>query len=626
MISTAMSDEPEAASLRQLVSRGWTYHHATFDLYLKLSGVLLTEAGVTGVILPEIRRLVQLERGHSSDDELRVRKANIDLANTGLTDAMLNTLLGAWQTLGISCCSLCLRLQRNCLTGASLLTLGQFVTAEAIGSLEELHATHQLGPERVTRRSVLSFLKKLSQCSKYPIWVKRRRCFRPVHLRLGRCGIENPEEIAGELEKDGARVCFADDQGCIRAACSLARHGGGCPVAHLFDFRSQELPAENPEPLGATERLKEAEQMEVTLQGEKGKLFLCGSCERSLSIDMFTRCQFSKASKIDEHRGESHLVRRCNECVTQPCCACGQHLSLTAFSGSQMLRPQGTRRCRPCTLDTWWCDRCSKPKVTGEFSSFQARKGKQLSKVCRDCEKSNPYFDRRHVLCAIFSGKYAAPPLRLPAFSKEILMSILSFARESKFITISGTSYTCSLCNKTKSFLANAGDDAVERHVRTSQVHAKRVRSLEAGHLVEVATTGLDAGRFRDGLGLRGAFCGIDQVKEAASLIDIWTVNDTQPLLPFLRHVGCRESESGQLRWVSPEQFEKASGLVEAAHGSGIEGDFFASASMQDVAEAEERALQQKRTKVNMLCRSGVGDSDEEEDEETVALRRFLAR
>ena len=182
------------------MSRGWTYHHATFDLYLKLSGVLFTEAGVTGVILPEIRRLVQLERGHSSDDELRVRKANIDLANTGLTDAMLNTLLGAWQTLGISCCSLCLRLQRNCLTGASLLTLGQFVTAEAIGSLEELHATHQLGPERVTRRSVLSFLKKLSQCSKYPIWVKRRRCFRPVHLRLGHCGIENPEEIAGELE------------------------------------------------------------------------------------------------------------------------------------------------------------------------------------------------------------------------------------------------------------------------------------------------------------------------------------------------------------------------------------------------------------------------------------------
>ena len=345
--------------------------------------------------------------------------------------------------------------------------------------------------------------------------------------------------------------------------------------------------------------------MEVTLQGEKGKLFLCGSCERPLPIDMFTRCQFSKASKMDEHRGESHLVRRCNECVTQPCCACGQLLSLTAFSGSQMLRPQGSRRCRPCTIETWWCDRCSKPKPTTEFSSFQARKGKQISKVCRDCEKSNPYFDRRHVVCAIFSGKYTAPPWRLPSLSKEILMSILSFARESKFITISGTSYSCSLCNKTKSFLANAGDDAVERHLRTSQVHAKRLRSLEAGRLVEVATSGVEAERFRDGLGLRGAFCGIDQVKEAASLIDIWSkdMHQMNLMLPFLRHVGCRESESG-LRWASPEQFEKACGLMEASHG-GIEGDFFASASMQDVAEAEERALQQKRTKVNMLCHPG---------------------
>ena len=194
-----MADDLESASLRQLLSRGWKYHHATFDLYLKLSGVLLSESAMTRVVLPEIRRLVQQERIHN-DDELRVRTANIDLSNTGLTDAMLNSLLGDWQTLGISSCSLCLRLQRNCLTGASLVTLGQFVTAEAIGTLEELHATHQLGPERLTRASVRTFLRKLSQCSKYPIWVKRRRCFRPVHLRLGHCGIEKPEDIAGEME------------------------------------------------------------------------------------------------------------------------------------------------------------------------------------------------------------------------------------------------------------------------------------------------------------------------------------------------------------------------------------------------------------------------------------------
>lgn len=433
------------------------------------------------------------------------------------------------------------------------------------------------------------------------------------------------------LRKYGARICFADDQGCIRAACALARQGEGCPVAHLYDFRSQDFDMRHDgqhgqpaQPLTATEKLKEAE---IESLGEKGKLFLCGSCERSLPIDMFTRSQFSKASKVDEDRGVSHQVRRCNECVTQPCCACGQLLSLTAFSGSQMLRPQGSRRCRPCTLDTWWCDRCSKPKPTHEFSSFQARKGKQISKVCQECEKSNPYFDRRHALCAIFSGRYAAPPSRVPAFSKEILMLILSFARESRFITITGAGYSCSLCNKTKSFLGSGGD-AVERHLRTSQMHAKRLKSLEAGHLVEVAMTGLDAERFRDGLGLRGAFCGTDQVKEASSLIDIWSVDaDMKILVPILKHVGCRESESGQLRWASPEQLEKAFALIEASmHGSVFEGDFFASASMQDVAQAEERALEQKRTKVNMLCHPSMGDSDVEEDEETIALRRFLAR
>lgn len=197
-VGPAMTDSD--ASLKQLVSRGWKYHHATFDLYLKLSGVLLSASAVTHVVLPELRRLVQQERLHSKGDELRVKKVNLDLSNTGLTDVALNAFLSAWQTLGISSCSLCFRLQRNRLTGVSLVTLGHFVTAESIGTLEELHATHQLGPELFTRTSVLSFLKKLSQCSKYPIWVKRRRCFRPVHLRLGHCGIEKPEEIAGEME------------------------------------------------------------------------------------------------------------------------------------------------------------------------------------------------------------------------------------------------------------------------------------------------------------------------------------------------------------------------------------------------------------------------------------------
>ena len=612
-------DEEVRESLKQLVLRGWKYHRATLHLYLRLSGVTLPEFAITRIVVPEIRRLVEEER--CQEEELRVWKASIDFSGTGLTDEALSTFLIHWQSLGISKCCLCLRLQRNRLTGKSFRTLGQFAAADAIGTLEELHATHQMGSEHVTRNAILGFVKKLSQCKKYPIWVKRRRCFRPVHLRLGHNCIENPESLAEEAERLGFRVCFADDQGCVRSACALARQGVGCPVAHLYDFRSQEQDtAEMLEPQTPAERLAEVEQMEEST-GEKGKLFLCGSCDRSLPIDMFTRSQFSKASRLDDKKelvGVSHLVRRCNECVTQPCCACGEHLPLTAFSGSQMLRPQGSRRCRPCTADTWWCDRCSKPKPTKEFSSFQARKGKQIAKVCRQCETSNQYFDRRHAVCAIFSGKYSGPPWRYPSFSKEILMSILSFARESKYITVATTHYTCILCNKTKSFLANSGGDPpIERHLRTSQMHAKRLRSVEAGHLVEVASTGLELERFRDGLGLRGAYCGIDQVKEAGNLIDLWTLADFHHLQPFLRHVGCKDSDHG-LRWASPEQLEKAQSLLSSTEH---EGDYFADVSMQDVARGEERAVQQKDTKVNMLCHP-AGDSDE--DDETLELRRFL--
>lgn len=314
------------------------------------------------------------------------------------------------------------------------------------------------------------------------------------------------------MERAGARVCFAEDQGCIRSACAFARQGAGCPVAHLYDFRSQEH-VEVLEPPPAA--LRWAETVDGVGVEKATKLFLCGSCQQSRPIDMFTRSQFWKATQMDENetREESrHLLRRCNDCVTQPCCACGQLLALSAFSGSQMLRPQGSRRCRPCTLETWWCDRCQKPKPRLDFSSIQARKGKQISKVCQNCEKSNEYFDRRHALCAIFSGRYKP---RWPCLSREILENILQFAHESRFISIQGTSYSCSLCNKTTSFL-QSGDAPIERHLRSSQTHAKRLRNLSKGQLVEIKSSGLELERFTDGLGLNCAFCGIEQFKEPA--------------------------------------------------------------------------------------------------------------
>ena len=221
-----------------------------------------------------------------------------------------------------------------------------------------------------------------------------------------------------------------------------ARQGGTCPIAHLYDFKSQEQPTELGEP---SERLA---AITAARDRERGKTFLCGSCQKSLPIDMFTRSQFQKAAAMDDGReeAESHLVRRCNECVTQPCCACLALLPLTAFAGSQMLRPQGSRRCRSCAADTWWCIRCARPRAQNEFSSFEARKGKRIAKVCKDCNKSNTYFDRRHALCVAFSGKYAAAPSRLPSFSREILSCILDFAKESQFVSIGTTSFSCTLC------------------------------------------------------------------------------------------------------------------------------------------------------------------------------------
>ncbi|CAE7556214.1 unnamed protein product [Symbiodinium natans] len=594
-----------------------------------LGGTSWSPSAIQQVMLPELARLATAERGRES--ELRVRKVSVDLAGTRLTDEALTTFLAGWPCLGLSHCSICFKLQRNLLTDQSLSVLGHFAVADSTGVVEELHATHQLGPG-LRREAVLGFLVKLSSCRKYPLWVKRRRCFRPVHLRLGQCGVEDPEAIAEELEsRTGAKVCFADDQGCVRMSCVSARSGGACPVAHLYDFRSQEQPTELAEP---SERLTSARER------ERGKTFLCGSCQKALPIDMFTRSQFQKASALDDGRAESesHLVRRCNECVTQPCCACGALLPLTAFANSQMLRPQGSRRCRSCAAETWWCVRCARPRAQAEFSSFEARKGKRIAKVCKDCNKSNTYFDRRHALCVAFSGKYAAAPSRLPSFSREVLSNILAFAKESQFVSIFMTSFTCTLCNKTFSFLANGGDGApVERHLRTSQQHAKRLRSLEAGKLVELSATGLDPERFAH-LGLSGAFCSSEQVKEAGNLVDVWALRVQEPELdPSL--FNARKQRTGEEldargpRWASPEQVERARFILQLRSqrhvpGSATQGDpelasFFASAGGEDVARGSQRAQHEKLHKLQMLCSSG--GSEEEEDPETQALLAFLS-
>jgi len=274
-----------------------------------------------------------------------------------------------------------------------------------------------------------------------------------------------------------------------------------------------------------------------------------------------------------------------------------------------------------------------------QFSSFEAKKEKRTAKVCRDCSKSNPYFDRRHAVCAAFSGRYAAPPWHLPSFSREILSCVFSFAKESRFVTIGVTSFSCSLCNKTFSFLANGGDGApVERHLRTSQQHAKRFRGLELGTLVEISqVTGGDlAARLRHGLGLRDqAFCSLDQVKEAANLVDVWALRVQEPELDpdLFRALKCREEDpdSRGPRWASAEQLAKARQQAQlrqervnlAAPGHPELAAFFASAGMEDVARATQRAQVEKVNKLRMLCSTSGGEDSDDQDMQ--ALFEFLA-
>lgn len=163
-------------SLKQLVQQGWKYHRATFDLYLWLGGTEWSQAAIEQVMLPELSRLAAADRG-AFESELRVRKVSVDLAGTRLTDNALAAFLASWPHLGLSHCSICFKLQRNLLTDKAMSALGHFAVAETTGVLEELHATHQLGPG-LHREAVLHFLSKLSSSGKYPLWVKRRRCFR----------------------------------------------------------------------------------------------------------------------------------------------------------------------------------------------------------------------------------------------------------------------------------------------------------------------------------------------------------------------------------------------------------------------------------------------------------------
>eukprot|EP00930_Biecheleria_cincta_P102235 TRINITY_DN9391_c0_g2_i1.p1 TRINITY_DN9391_c0_g2~~TRINITY_DN9391_c0_g2_i1.p1 ORF type:complete len:647 (+),score=64.71 TRINITY_DN9391_c0_g2_i1:32-1942(+) len=632
-----------ADCLRQVLEkRAWRFNAAVGELNLHLRGLALD----IQVLLPVLRGHAARNRAPDGGQLLARGKAIIDLSGTGLTDAALRCFLAGWKDLDLGPCRLCLKLQRNCLSDDALSALADFATSDCSGPLEELHASHQAGPTPLSRGAVLAFLCRLNQSAKYPIWVKRRRVWRPVYIRLANCGIADPECIDEEFEqRAGAQICFANDARCMNNTCVRARLGA-CPIAHLYEFRNQEPPIDMPQ---SVEPASYLEQVVGEVENDKrhkvkGALFVCGACSKSLPIDMFTRSQFRKATQMDTAETDidrADLVRRCNDCVTQPCCACGNELPLSAFAGSQLHRPQGSRRCKNCAFETLWCVRCARPRPRTDFSAEALDSRGKTSKVCKECQRSNPYFDRRHAICAAFSGRYAAPPARLPALAREVLCRILSFARESRFVRISLTGFECILCSKRASFIGNGGNNApVERHLRTSQLHAKRLRSLEAGHIVDIRSTELEPSRFSQGLGLQGTFCGLDQVREAAQLIDVWELRLREPdLVPeVFREVGCREDpeqvERGT-RWANASQVESARALLRVRQehlgrtlGSacGVGNVTAAEAGARDALHGTARWAAQRSTKRTMLCSMPSGFEDCDMDvSELEELKQFLS-
>lgn len=655
-------------ALIQLLEQGWAFHPAAGHLSIRLSGVALSVDVLSAVLLPALTRLVETEcRPGSNDNDgdveraPAVRKAVIDLSSTGLSDEALHTFLAGWCKLGLGSCAMCLMLQKNKLSDQSLELLGHFAALEATGAVEELHLSHQVGLAPLSRAAVLSLLAVLAKCSKYPIWVKRTKSYRPVHLRLDSCGVSEPEEVVKELEDaTGARVCFADDQGCVRTACAYARQAGGCPVAHLFNFRNQERPEANEQAAPEQPDVALASCEGDAKRRRRGKVFLCGACNRELSIDMFTRSQFQKADKLDEERDvdmegdeavaaqrRAHRVRRCNDCVRQPCCACGKELPLSAFANTQMYRPTGSRRCRPCAAFTWLCARCGRPRDKSAFSSVEALKRKQVAKICQDCEVINPYFERRHAVCIAFSGRYSKPPACLPALAREVVLRILDFAREARFVRVTQKGFECTLCGRSWSLLTSGDSAPIERHLRTSRVHARRLRSVDAGHLVEIASTGLDVSRFRDGLGLQGAFCGQAHIDEARHLVDLWQLRVAEPTLSVeaLRAAGCAvrsSNEDPQLgpRWAAEGQVAAARTMCIEAHAAEGEVEEMPEAESMDVDRGEDlahrrRGIGRGLRKMQKLCAvpqapaEAEGDQSGEEqygvdEAELDEVRRFL--
>lgn len=588
-------------------------HAVTGHLVARLADSNLTDAGVRTWASQHLLTQMEIFR----EEGRVVRQADLDLSHNHITDAGVSLFLKAWTKSGAAC-PLVIKLHFNRLTDASLSMLAAFVKSYR-GQVRELHLTNN---DFRSQDAVLQLLESFAGLPQYPLWIRRQRRYAPAYVRLAHCGLPEPATLLERLSRKSIRTCLMLDGQCSNTRCCSMPHSepSARPLLHLFGLMDQEgqnvenSQLQEPAQLQEGRHLVESEGSQTKAGGDapassgddhveasaasasssKDKprpQYLCGACGRLQPLDMFSRSQFRKAAAVDNapHNKEdwssktAHLIRRCNDCVQQPCCVCGAELALTYFAKSQMMRQAGQRRCRQCAAETILCVRCGQAKPRSEFSEVEAQKRKTLARICSDCEQSNPYFERRYCLLLTLGmsrrcGARCSSATFLPALPLDIVRRIAELSEPGdEFIKVHRREFECGLCARKYSLCTND----VERHINT-HMHRQRLEKLDRGLLVRISSLDVEASRFRNGLGVRGSVCSRERVEEARALVSLETVTSQGLGLEALRVAGLRPD----CNWVAPRIAEAAL-EIQLGSWSAVPDD--SSASCKEVRSAQRQ-------------------------------------
>eukprot|EP00403_Amphidinium_massartii_P000039 CAMPEP_0178374880 /NCGR_PEP_ID=MMETSP0689_2-20121128/2601_1 /TAXON_ID=160604 /ORGANISM="Amphidinium massartii, Strain CS-259" /LENGTH=634 /DNA_ID=CAMNT_0019994857 /DNA_START=22 /DNA_END=1922 /DNA_ORIENTATION=- len=634
MSAASSAEVPPDDAGRRLV-----LHRATGHLLARLQGTGMDASGVLHWVENTLQPMVSefISTGGA------IKQAIFDLSQNRIGDAGVAHLLDGWlriegermaqlqeqhlapATLGAlgKAPSLVFFLQHNGLSDVCLGSLARFT--ETYGG--EIREVHLSGNALTNEEQVLHWLQTMNAMHQYPLWIKRQRRYAPMLLRMEHCGLSNPGAILEAASASSIRACLMNDPQCSRTACKHAGvDRGSCPLVHLKGFMEQAAPRSQPSSEGQIGNVavtvedeaaevegtpaKVARTEQVVSRWQDGQpLYLCGACNRERRLDQFGRHQFRKPAKLDDRsevRPEDlHLVRRCNDCVTQPCGACKLELPLSDFARSQMMRPHGSRRCRICAEDTFWCVRCKQPKTKDGFSQNEIDKHKDKPRVCLGCETTNPYYERRYgiLLTLAFRSQSSGVDIEgaaLPALPVEAVRVIVDFSEPGdEFVAVLPQHFECFLCKKRWNLLGNE----VERHVRSDR-HKRLLLRLAAGELLKIPEAGPDAERLRAGLGLTGKICTARELQQARALVRVEETGGLGVLPEALLAAGLTRTAGG----VTPRLLDAARALQEGGLPS-ERRSAMPSLSAEDLAE-----VRSARRRWKLFGHMGVlGDAEDEE-------------